>query len=129
MTWYLTAPLVLPFLTAVASFLMRHSPSGRWVSVGGNVLLLIASILLIAQVLQNGVLAGQMGGWPAPFGITLVADRLSAVMVVITAITALAVSVYALTDINERKEYLGYHALFNVLIGGVTGAFITGDLF
>ncbi|MEM6729660.1 MAG: Na+/H+ antiporter subunit D, partial [Pseudomonadota bacterium] len=129
MSWYLATPLVLPFLTAVAAFLLRQRPSGRWVSVAGNLLFLIASILLIAEVLQNGILAGQMGGWPAPFGITLVADRLSAVMVVITAITALATSVYALTDINERKEYLGYHALFNVLIGGVTGAFITGDLF
>ncbi|MEL7300365.1 MAG: Na+/H+ antiporter subunit D [Pseudomonadota bacterium] len=129
MTWLLATPLVLPFLTAVAAFLTRERSSGRWVSVAGNFLFLIASFLLLARVLQDGIIAGQMGSWPAPFGITLVADRLSAVMVVITAITALAVAVYALTDINRRKEYLGYHALFNVLIGGVTGAFITGDLF
>jgi multicomponent Na+:H+ antiporter subunit D len=75
------------------------------------------------------VIAGQMGGWPAPFGITLVADYLSAVMVVITAITALAVAVYALSDRCDARRKLGYHALFKVLIGGVTGAFLTGDLF
>ncbi len=129
MSWYLATPLVLPFLTAVFAFLMRFGPTGRWISVGGNVLLLFASVILMAEVLENGVIAGQMGSWAAPFGITLVADYLSAVMVVITAITALAVSVYALGDINERKEYLGYHALFNVLIGGVAGSFLTGDLF
>jgi len=129
MTWVLAAPLVLPFLTAVAAFLTRMSPIGRKLSVFGNVLFLIAAGVLMATVLDQGVVAGQMGGWAAPFGITLVADLLSAIMVVITAITALAVSVYALADINERKEYLGYHALFNILIGGVTGAFITGDLF
>ncbi|MFY9209528.1 MAG: Na+/H+ antiporter subunit D [Aestuariivita sp.] len=129
MSWYLAAPLALPFLTAVAAFLFRQSSAGRWISVFGNLALLILSGLLMAQVLQQGVLAGQMGGWQAPFGITLVADYLGAVMVVITAITALAVSIYALADIDERKEYLGYHALFNVLIGGVTGAFLTGDLF
>ncbi|MEM9342402.1 MAG: Na+/H+ antiporter subunit D [Pseudomonadota bacterium] len=129
MTWVLATPLVLPFLTAVFAFLTRYGRTGRWISVVGNIFLLIAAIVLMARVLGAGVIAGQMGSWPAPFGITLVADYLSAVMVVITAITALAVSIYALGDINERKEYLGYHALFNVLIGGVVGAFLTGDLF
>jgi len=129
MSWLLAMPLVLPFLTAVLAFLTRFGPTGRWVSVGGNALLLGASVLLMARVLDEGVIAGQMGNWAAPFGITLVADYLSAVMVVITAITALAVSVYALSDIDDRKEHLGYHALFNVLIGGVAGAFLTGDLF
>ncbi|MEM8655690.1 MAG: Na+/H+ antiporter subunit D [Pseudomonadota bacterium] len=129
MTWTLATPLVLPFLTAVLAFLTRFGPAGRWISVMGNTVLLAASILLMVRVLGQGVIAAQMGGWAAPFGITLVADYLSAVMVVITAITALAVSVYALTDIDDRKEHLGYHALFNILIGGVIGAFLTGDLF
>ncbi|MGR3503465.1 Na+/H+ antiporter subunit D [Pseudaestuariivita sp.] len=129
MSWYLATPLVIPFLTAVAAFMLRQSPWGRWVSILGNVLFLAAALVLMAQVLAEGIVVGQMGGWGAPFGITLVADYLSGVMVVITAITGLAVAVYALSDINERKEYLGYHALFNVLLGGVTGAFITGDLF
>jgi multicomponent Na+:H+ antiporter subunit D len=80
-------------------------------------------------VLRDGVVAAQMGQWAAPFGITLVADLLSAVMVVITAITGLAVAVYSLGDITEEQEKLGYHALFQVLIAGVTGAFLTGDLF
>ena len=129
MSWVLATPLVLPFLTAVLAFLTRFGAGGRWVSVMGNAALLAASAVLMAQVLEQGVVAGQMGSWPAPFGITLVADYLSAVMVVITAITALAVSIYALADIDARKEELGYHALFNVLIGGVAGAFLTGDLF
>ncbi|MBY5935583.1 Na+/H+ antiporter subunit D [Tateyamaria omphalii] len=129
MTWTLATPLVLPFLTAVLAFLARYGAAGRWFSVAGNAVLLAASILLMVRVLDQGVIAAQMGGWSAPFGITLVADYLSAVMVVITAITALAVSVYALTDIDARKERLGYHALFNILIGGVVGAFLTGDLF
>lgn len=129
MSWALTTPLVLPFLTAVLAFLTRYSSTGRWVSVIGNALLLAASLYLMTAVLGEGVIAAQMGGWQAPFGITLVADYLSGVMVVITAITALAVSIYALSDIEARKEHHGYHALFNILIGGVTGAFLTGDLF
>ncbi len=129
MSWFLATPLLLPFLTAVACYLTRGRSLGRRISLAGNVALLVAAVTLMAQVLPQGVIAGQMGGWAAPFGITLVADYLGAVMVVITAITALAVSIYALGDIDRRAEALGYHALFNVLIGGVTGAFLTGDLF
>ncbi|MEM7296352.1 MAG: Na+/H+ antiporter subunit D [Pseudomonadota bacterium] len=129
MSWYLVMPLAIPFATAVVAFLLRQGTSGRWISVGGSAAQLLAALLLLVQVLQSGVVAGQIGGWPAPFGITLVADYLSAAMVVITAIIALAVALYALADINPAKEKLGYHAMFQVLIAGVTGAFVTGDLF
>jgi multicomponent Na+:H+ antiporter subunit D len=129
MSWLLAAPIILPFATAVLAFLFRAGPEGRWLSVIGSVGLVFASVMLMVEVLDQGVVAAQMGQWAAPFGITLVADLLSAVMVVITGITGLAVAVYALSDIDEAKERLGYHALFQVLIAGVCGAFLTGDLF
>ena len=129
MSWVLAAPLAIPFFAAVLAYLTRATPRAAWISVGGATALLVASIVLMVEVLENGVVAGQMGSWSAPFGITLVADLLSAVMVVITAITALAVAVYALADVSATQERMGYHALFQVLIAGVTGAFLTGDLF
>jgi multicomponent Na+:H+ antiporter subunit D len=129
MTWLLSLPLIIPFATAVAAYMVKDRPAGAWISVAGSFLSLVASVALMAAVLRDGVIAAQMGGWAAPFGITLVADLLSAVMVVITAITGLAVAIYALSDIDAEKSRMGYHALFQVLIGGVTGAFVTGDLF
>ncbi len=129
MSWLLAFPIIIPFATAAAAFFARRSPSGRWISVLGAILSLIAAAALMGTVLSEGVIAAQMGEWPAPFGITLVADLLSAVMVVITAITSLAVAIYALSDIDVERERLGYHALFQVLIAGVSGAFLTGDLF
>jgi multicomponent Na+:H+ antiporter subunit D len=129
MSWYLSLPLIIPFAAAIIAFLLRNSALGRWVSIIGSGLGLVASIALMLVVLDAGVLAGQMGNWPAPFGITLVADLLSTVMVLIAAITGFAIAVYALGDITERQERLGYHALFQILIAGVTGAFLTGDLF
>ncbi|MEO1238608.1 MAG: Na+/H+ antiporter subunit D [Pseudomonadota bacterium] len=129
MSWLLALPIAIPFVTAVFAFLLRHHAAGRWISIGGSAVLLVVSVMLMSVVVDVGILAGQMGGWAAPFGITLVADYLSAVMVVITAIIALAASVYALADITPEKEERGYHALFNVLIAGVVGAFLTGDLF
>ncbi len=129
MSWSLAAPIIIPFATAVLAFLFRHGPEGRWISVLGCAGLLVSSIVLMTEVLDQGVIAAQMGQWGAPFGITLVADLLSAVMVVITGIIGLAVAIYALADIEERKEKLGYHALYQVLLAGVCGAFLTGDLF
>nr|WP_217430359.1 Na+/H+ antiporter subunit D [Sulfitobacter algicola] len=125
----MSLPIAIPFLTAIFAFLLRASPYGRWISVVGSVASLIFSIMLMSIVLREGVIAGQMGNWPAPFGITLVADLLSAVMVLITAITGLAVAIYSMGEVTKRMEQLGYHALFQVLIAGVTGSFLTGDLF
>ena len=129
MSWLLALPLAIPFAAAVLAALVPSARLARLVSVGGSVLLLAASAALMVAVLDEGVLAAQMGEWPAPFGVTLVADLLSAVMVVITAITGLAVAVYAVAEVGPERERMGYHALFQVLIAGVCGAFLTGDLF
>ena len=129
MSWVLVMPIAVPFATAVVAYLARNYPAGRWISLAGSALSLVVSALLMVAVLNEGVVAAQMSNWNAPFGITLVADYLSAVMVVITAITGLATAIYALGEIPEETESLGFYALFQVLIAGVTGAFLTGDLF
>ena len=115
MSWLLVYPIIIPMMTAVASYLFRRSPAGRWISLGGTALLLLASGMLMANVLPQGVISAQMSNWRAPFGITLVADYLSAVMVVITAITGLATVVYSLSEIPSRLERVGFHALLQTL--------------
>jgi len=130
MSWVLVLPILIPIATAILAFGARAMPAlQRSISVGGSLALLIAAVWLAARVWSGGIVAGQMGGWAAPFGITLVADLLSVIMVLITAIAGLAVAVYALADIDARLEALGFHALYHVLIGGVCGAFLTGDIF
>ncbi len=126
----LTAPLIIPFLTAIACFLARHDQRlQRWLSVGGAVALLIASLALGAAVLEQGPIAAAMGGWIPPFGIVLVADLFAASMVVITGIIAVATTVYGLGEIGAEKERIGYHMLLHSLLAGVCGAFLTGDIF
>ncbi len=129
MSWYLVFPIVIPLITAILAFLFRNGAAGRWISVAGSAALLIAAIALMQQVLIHGIIAGQMGSWAAPFGITMVADMLSAVMVLIAGVTALIVAIYGLADIRGRMERLGYHALYQMLLAGVCGAFLTGDIF
>ncbi len=130
MSWGLVLPILIPIATAILAFGARAMPAlQRSISIGGSLALLLAAIWLTVRVWTGGIVAGQMGGWAAPFGITLVADLLSAIMVLITAIAGLAVAVYALADIDDRLEALGFHALYHVLVGGVCGAFLTGDIF
>ncbi len=130
MSWVLVLPILVPLSTALLCFALR-GPSAlqRAISVAGAVGLLAAAVLLLREVMAGGILVAQMGDWPAPFGISLVADRLAAIMVVITGIVAVAVAVYALADIDARRQRFGFHPLFHILITGICGAFLTGDLF
>ncbi|MFO1107461.1 MAG: proton-conducting transporter membrane subunit [Amaricoccus sp.] len=123
-------PLVIPFLTAVLTLLVRQSPGAqRLASILGALLLTAVAAAIAARVAAHGPFAEQAGGWPAPYGITLVADGLSAGMVLLTGLVALATAVFALSDISAAETHHGHHPLSNALVAGLCGAFLTGDLF
>jgi multicomponent Na+:H+ antiporter subunit D len=126
----LILPVVLPVMTGILTLLFWSRPRiQRVISVAGTVGLLIAALVLFETVWNDGIQAVSMGDWPAPFGITMVADLFSALMVVLAAVTGLAVAVYALAGIDAHREAHGYHTFFQVLLMGVCGAFLTGDVF
>jgi multicomponent Na+:H+ antiporter subunit D len=93
------------------------------------VALLVVSIALLIQVSESGIQVAEIGSWPAPIGIVIVADLFSAIMVVVAAIIGLATMVYSLDTVNRQQEEEGYYPLVLVLLAGVSGAFLTGDLF
>ncbi len=126
----LVLPILIPLLAGVGAFLCgRRRRWQTYVSMGGSILQLVICGMLLGTVRQSGIQAEQMGDWPAPFGITLVVDHLSAVMLVITAVIGLAANIYALVDIDRRYQALGFNTLFQILIAAISGAFLTGDLF
>ena len=130
MKLFVLLPILIPFLTAIGVLLARRGPRiRRGLSLGGAVLLLIAAIELLVLVWQDGVQVVQVGGWPAPFGITLVADLLSAIMVLLAALMGLGVIVYGRGTVGQHAEHFGYSALLLLLLMGVNGAFLTGDMF
>lgn len=123
-------PIVIPFLTAVLCVLFRGSTATqRGISLAGILGLVAAGFAILAEVLVGGPVAAQMGGWPAPFGITLVADLLSAGLVAVTGLIGLAVLIFGLGDLTETEERFGQHPLTHSLLAGICGAFLTGDLF
>ncbi|MDZ7799461.1 MAG: Na+/H+ antiporter subunit D [Trueperaceae bacterium] len=128
--WLLVSPVALPLAAAALGFALYGRRSAqRWISTGASAALLLLTLALLARVSQDGIQVMQAGGWPAPFGISLVADHLSAIMTAISGLMAFATAVYALRDIDPAREALGYHPLFQVLLAGINGAFLTGDLF
>ncbi len=130
MSWLPVLPLLLPAATAVATLLSGRAPRlRRTLALAGSAALLAAAGALVAAVWRHGILAVQVGGWPAPFGITLAADHLSAALVLIAALVSLGGALYAADPRDAEREALGFHPLYHVLMFGVCGAFLTGDLF
>jgi len=122
-------PVLIPLLTG--ALLLLAGRAGKLIQRSIS-LLATTALLLVALVLLTGVSAGDLmvyydGNWPAPYGIVLVVDRLSALMLSLAALLALASLLYAINS----DDRLGprFHVLFQMQLLGINGAFLTGDLF
>ncbi len=130
MSLLVSGPILLPLLAAALSIGV-----GRWRNaqrVIGVVTLTVVSGLsaaLLVRVDEDGPRVVQAGGWPAPVGITLVADRLSAMMLVVSVLVLLAVLVFAIGQPGAEEDHVGFHPIYLILSAGVANAFLTGDLF
>lgn len=126
----IVAPLLLPAFagTGTLLFLRRRRWIGSAISIGSAVGLILVSFILMGWATADRPIAYALGDWPAPFGIVLVLDRLSALMLVLTALLGLAVSVHATLTGLDRKGW-HFHSLFQFELLGLNGAFLTGDLF
>jgi multicomponent Na+:H+ antiporter subunit D len=127
---FLVLPLLIPLLTAVLSLLFRHSRTvQRILALAGTAALFGVSLLLLLTVAQSNILVLHLGDWPAPYGITLVADIFSTIMLTISGLMGLVVVIYSLAVTDSRRESFGYYPLLQALLMGVCGAFVTGDIF
>jgi len=124
------APVLWPLAIAiiVTVFWFRRTVQST-LNLFGSTGLLLIGILLVRTVYVEGIQAVQVGNWPAPFGITIVVDMFSAIMVVLTGLVAFVMAVYSIASIDKRRKQFGYYSLVNTLYMGVCGAFVTGDIF
>ncbi len=89
----------------------------------------IIAVILIGQIRQNGIQALQVGGWQAPFGVSMVADMFSILLVFTTSVVAFCCIWYAFSSIGEAREKHYFYPFALFLIAGVNGSFLTGDIF
>jgi multicomponent Na+:H+ antiporter subunit D len=126
----LVLPILVPLSTAGILLLVPKRPLlQRWIALTGSMLLLGSTVVVFRRVDAEGIQVLQVSGWAAPFGITLVADLLSAMLAVAVGVVGVAVTAAAFAGVDPRRETFGYHALIQILLMGVAGAFLTGDLF
>jgi multicomponent K+:H+ antiporter subunit D len=127
----IVTPILLPMVTAAILLFIdeRNRTAKALVGLAAVVLLLANAIILF--VVESGPNAFDnvylLGNWAAPFGIVLVIDGLSAMMLLLTAILALAALVFSLAKWHAVGAH--FHSLFQLLLAGVNGALLTGDLF
>ncbi|MCA1750985.1 MAG: Na+/H+ antiporter subunit D, partial [Flavobacteriales bacterium] len=123
-------PIFFPLVLAVAlMFFWTNVKVQRIISVVGSIVSVGVAVALFAYVNEQGSAALQGGNWPAPFGITFVADTLSSTLVLLAAISGLAVSLFSVVSVEGARLRFGYFSVFHVLLMGLNGAFLTGDLF
>lgn len=123
-------PILLPFLFAIILlFFKEHVKVQRAVTFIGLIVSLIASVTLVMKVKSDGIQTLTLGGWPAPFGISMVSDMFSALLVTTTILITLIVVIYSFTAIGEERERYFYYPAILFMITGINGAFTTGDIF
>ena len=130
MMHWIVAPIVLPAVLAPFIVLAARYHIGiqRVFSLAGVLALIALCAGLAWQASDGTVTLYQLGDWAAPFGIVIVGDRLSTLMILLTAVLALFVLLYAIgSDWDQRGRH--FHALFQFQLMGIMGAFLTGDLF
>ncbi len=126
------APVVLPLFVGAGMLLLgdRHRNLKAAINVGACFALvgIAAALLGMSDASPAGAVGVyRLGDWPSPFGIVLVLDRLSALMLLLTSILAAAAVVFSLARWHRAGAH--FHSLFQLLLMGLNGAFLTGDLF
>lgn len=123
-------PILVPLLFGIISvFFWQNQLAKRIFSILSTSLLVVTSATIFFTVYTNGIQVLQIGNWPAPYGISLVVDLFSAIMLLTTSFVALILSFYSIKGIDLERRKHGYYPLLQFLLMGVNGSLITGDLF
>ncbi|MFI5429068.1 hypothetical protein [Aeromicrobium sp. UC242_57] len=134
MNYLVPLPVLLPLFGAGAALMLSRRPRAqRAVTFAVLSAVVAVAAVLLFRVDQYGPQVAWLGAWTPPLGISLVADRLSALMLLVSAVVTLLVLAYSIGQGmtgDEREAPVSiYHPTFLVLVAGVSNAFLAGDLF
>ena len=127
---FLIYPIIIPFFFAILLiFMQRKVLLQRAITLGALAFSAICAFLLLLQVESEGIQTVTFGNWPAPFGITMVADSVSALLVFTTAVLVFFIVWFGFGMIGKPREQHFYYPGILMITTGVSGAFTTGDIF
>lgn len=128
--WLVVAPMGLMILLGAVLMMVRHRLHLHgWIAIPGLAALVTLDGMLLWRVVYHGPFTMTAGRWLPPFGISFTADLLGTLMAFVSALVALAAGIYALRDIDATGRRYGFFPFLMLLMAGVTGAFLTGDIF
>jgi multicomponent Na+:H+ antiporter subunit D len=128
--WLVIAPVVIAIAGGALLLMLRHHL--RWQAAYASaclLLMLAADAALLVRVLSDGPLVMTMGRWLPPFGISFVADALGAGFALVATFVALICALFSARDINTTGRRYGFYPFLMLMMAGVNGAFLTGDIF
>lgn len=127
---FLLAPIISQLITALLLlFSWKRVRLNKVLSLVGSTVTFLLSLILFANVFQEGHIVLHAGNWQPPFGITFVVDTFSAVLVLLTSLVSLTVGMFSIGGISTNRIRYGYFPIYHLLIMGLMGAFLTGDIF
>ncbi|MBD8028563.1 Na+/H+ antiporter subunit D [Ureibacillus sp. Re31] len=127
---FLLLPIIIPFFFGMLlMFGQKKIAYQRITTLLGLVISILCAFGLVANVYENGPQIVTLGNWPAPFGITMVSDMVSALLVLTTLILTFFIVWYGFESIKKEREQFFYYPAVMFIIVGVNGAFTTGDIF
>ncbi|MGB9944043.1 proton-conducting transporter membrane subunit, partial [Bacillus subtilis] len=127
---FVILPILIPLLSAILLiFMTKNLMLMRIFSTAASAIGIVISGILVQTVFTKGIQTLSLGGWKAPYGIVLAADQFASLLVLTTAIIGLLVGLYSFRSVGEKRERSFYYSGVQFLLAGVSGAFLTGDLF
>lgn len=128
--WVVVGPVAIPILVGAVLMMLRHET--RWhagAAIVGLLATLLCNVLLLQRVLSDGPLVMTMGRWLPPFGISFAADALGASLALVATLVAIVGAFYAISDIGAVGRRYGFYPFLLLMMAGVGGSFLTGDIF
>ncbi|WP_284757627.1 Na+/H+ antiporter subunit D [Agrobacterium sp. fls2-241-TYG-188a] len=128
--WLIILPVALCIGLGAVLMMVRHSTRlHAAIAIAGLLALVVIDAALLWKVATDGPFTMVMGRWLPPFGIAFTADLTGTALALAGALAALACAVHARTEIDETGRRYGFYPFLMLLMAGVTGAFLTGDIF
>ncbi|WP_409275925.1 Na+/H+ antiporter subunit D [Neobacillus sp. SCS-31] len=126
----LILPIIIPLITGMVMVIIRRRIFAQRLlgilAIAGTG---AVSAVLMSQITASGIQVLHLGGWEAPFGVSMAADMFSALLLLTASIVSLFCFIYAFRSIGREREKNFFYPLFLFLLTGVNGSFITGDIF
>jgi multicomponent Na+:H+ antiporter subunit D len=110
-------------------FFWKNVNVQKTLTIIGNTIALIIAVVIFITIYKSGTQVVKAGNWTAPFGIVFVGDMFSATLILLTAISGFAVSIFSIASVIKARLRFGFLSVYHFLLLGLNGAFLTGDVF